>query len=428
MPSGKGRDGEPKGVIDVVMNFTSSLPASRFWEIRVSQIPFSQRAPAGCLQYFTGNDGVIQVEITGFSFNSRVHHHHIIFYVFCRLSISPKTDDIYRIKSIAHVFAKRRECAPSLTSHAMNKHFALDQRKCHIGPTICIRIRIKLNTAGFRKTDYIRRTVCTRMECLLRTECISDQMDCRKCILDHRVCSICSTRMGHQVNETKSIQISFRFYKIDHIPLAVPGIYSTNSGGGGGPGGGSSGVGQPIQGDQFSSPSNATIMNDSINGTMSANETSTSSTTTSTTSTTSTTPAPQDDELEGSGDDGDDGGGNDAGGFFSLSSLLTRASLFRSFEPKPSKRSGRQYYSACNDRITMPCIVEDFIATGAGSVPSCSPVHCGSSLCPGGNLPCRIESTVAPFGLGIHFGDGRFKGSAEDNIGACLRYNQLACV
>lgn len=68
VPNGKSRDGEATGVIDVVMNFTSSLAASRFWEIRVSQIPFSQRAPAGCLQYFTGNEGIIQV-IFYFIFN-----------------------------------------------------------------------------------------------------------------------------------------------------------------------------------------------------------------------------------------------------------------------------------------------------------------------------------------------------------------------
>lgn len=59
--NGKSREGEAVRDIDVVMNFTSALPSSRFWEIRVSQIPFSQRAPTGCLQYFTGNDGVIQV-------------------------------------------------------------------------------------------------------------------------------------------------------------------------------------------------------------------------------------------------------------------------------------------------------------------------------------------------------------------------------
>lgn len=61
VPNGKSRDGEATGVVDVIMNFTSSLAASRFWEIRVSQIPFSQRAAAGCLQYFTGNEGIIQV-------------------------------------------------------------------------------------------------------------------------------------------------------------------------------------------------------------------------------------------------------------------------------------------------------------------------------------------------------------------------------
>lgn len=64
MPNGKSRDGEATGVVDVVMNFTSSLAASRFWEIRISQIPFSQRAPAGCLQYFTGNEGIIQVNFS----------------------------------------------------------------------------------------------------------------------------------------------------------------------------------------------------------------------------------------------------------------------------------------------------------------------------------------------------------------------------
>lgn len=60
--SGKAREGEEVSKdVEVVMNFTSALSPSRFWEIRVTQIPFSQRAPAGCLQYFTGNEGVIQV-------------------------------------------------------------------------------------------------------------------------------------------------------------------------------------------------------------------------------------------------------------------------------------------------------------------------------------------------------------------------------
>lgn len=63
MLNGKAKDGEANNTVEILMNFTSPFAASRFWEIRVSQIPFSQRAPAGCLQYFTGNEGIIQVKI-----------------------------------------------------------------------------------------------------------------------------------------------------------------------------------------------------------------------------------------------------------------------------------------------------------------------------------------------------------------------------
>lgn len=211
----------------------------------------------------------------------------------------------------------------------------------------------------------------------------------------------------------------------------MPGALGVNPAGGAGGGGGGGGGGVPgspngqqtnqqIQGDQFSSPDNATI----VNGTMTTNVTEVTSTTTTT-----TLAPPQNDEVEGSGDgdeDADDDG--DVGSFFSLGSLLTRAALFRSFSSHQTKRSPRQFFSSCSDRITMPCIVEDFISAGMGSVPSCSPIHCGNSLCPGGNAACRVESTVTPFGLGIHFGDGTFKGSPEDNIGACIRFNQLKCV
>lgn len=33
---------------------------SRLWEVKVTQIPFTQRAPAGCLQYHTGVKGLVQ--------------------------------------------------------------------------------------------------------------------------------------------------------------------------------------------------------------------------------------------------------------------------------------------------------------------------------------------------------------------------------
>ena len=125
-----------------------------------------------------------------------------------------------------------------------------------------------------------------------------------------------------------------------------------------------------------------------------------------------------------------------ASGFFSLPSFpsifpsfLTRGLFGASQLASESRRSSKQLFnSACTDRITLPCVVEDFIAAGMGNVPNCFPVHCGNTLCPNGVLPCRVESTVTPFGLGVHFGDGQDKGSPEDNIGACLRYNQLNCL
>lgn len=91
-------------------------------------------------------------------------------------------------------------------------------------------------------------------------------------------------------------------------------------------------------------------------------------------------------------------------------------------------RQPRQFFPSCTDRITLPCIIEDFIGAGMGKVPGCEPIHCGSALCSSGQSPCRIETSVTPFSLGIHFGDGVDKGSPEDNIGACLKYNQVACL
>lgn len=47
--------------IDLMLNFAPRFLPTRLWEIRIAQIPFSQRAPAGCLQYFTGTEGLFQV-------------------------------------------------------------------------------------------------------------------------------------------------------------------------------------------------------------------------------------------------------------------------------------------------------------------------------------------------------------------------------
>ncbi|KAL7741846.1 hypothetical protein ACLKA6_012064 [Drosophila palustris] len=47
-------------LIEISLNVSKRFLPMRLWEIRVLQIPFSQRAPAGCLQYHTGVEGVIQ--------------------------------------------------------------------------------------------------------------------------------------------------------------------------------------------------------------------------------------------------------------------------------------------------------------------------------------------------------------------------------
>lgn len=150
----------------------------------------------------------------------------------------------------------------------------------------------------------------------------------------------------------------------------------------------------------------------------------------------------EDQAIEGSGGVAD--AAVPASGFFSLPTFPAFPSFFssglfgtsRDFIDDNddlvtiSSRQGRQIFdSDCKDRITLPCVVEDFIGAGMGNVPSCLPVHCGDSLCDFGALPCRIESTVKPFGLGFHFGDGQSqdKGGPEDNIGACLKYNQVSC-
>lgn len=136
--------------------------------------------------------------------------------------------------------------------------------------------------------------------------------------------------------------------------------------------------------------------------------------------------ATSDDDAAADDADAADGSGDDGGGFFGG---LPSFSSFFSRSMKTNHRQGRQFSSTCTDRITTPCVVEDFIAAGMGTVPDCRPVHCGKSLCPNGlDTGCRIESTVAPFGIGVHFGEGADKGSPEDNFGACLRYNQMACV
>lgn len=146
--------------------------------------------------------------------------------------------------------------------------------------------------------------------------------------------------------------------------------------------------------------------------------------------------APEEVQADEPAEEEGSGGGGFFGGFpsFSFPSFPSFPSFFRTFSSRQSRsmmysdRQSRQLFSPCTDRITLPCIVEDFIGAGMGDIPSCIPVHCGSSLCQAGVSSCKLETSVTPFHIGVHFGDGKVnKGSPEDNIGACLRYKQLPC-
>lgn len=43
--------------LTIKVNLNQRSVATRLWEIRISQIPFSSKAPSGCMQYFTGSEG-----------------------------------------------------------------------------------------------------------------------------------------------------------------------------------------------------------------------------------------------------------------------------------------------------------------------------------------------------------------------------------
>ncbi|XP_066252681.1 uncharacterized protein [Euwallacea similis] len=83
----------------------------------------------------------------------------------------------------------------------------------------------------------------------------------------------------------------------------------------------------------------------------------------------------------------------------------------------------------CNDKIVLPCDSDELLMPGfLGMAPSsCSLEHCGPSLCPSGISPCRIESSVQPFNIAVHFGPSNTNTSPEDNLGMCLSYEQIPC-
>ncbi|KAL1117664.1 hypothetical protein AAG570_003979 [Ranatra chinensis] len=83
-------------------------------------------------------------------------------------------------------------------------------------------------------------------------------------------------------------------------------------------------------------------------------------------------------------------------------------------------------FRECNDRIIMPCDSEDFIMPG-GIMGMCNLLHCGNTFCSSGDRPCKIESSIKPFSIRVQFGPGTKDESPEDNLGMCLKFEQLPC-
>ncbi|GAB0093424.1 uncharacterized protein DMENIID0001_085650 [Sergentomyia squamirostris] len=319
--------------IDILLNLTESVFLPRLWEIRVAQIPFSQRAPAGCLQYFTGGEGLIQT--FNYAENGR---------------------------------------------HLANQNYR----------------------------------ACIRQETGM-------------CSIAYEPCNPFSFRIGQR-------QMYYGGY---------PGYPGGAGGGGGFPGGFAGGPGGfgpggvPLGMVNSAPPGSGGVLSDSVATDAATNGAAADSVPAADggggdglpgDGAASPADGAADDASDGVANDevdenaADDGEGSGGGGFFSSLSSLFSFRGWRSLE----ERQSRQFFPYCWDRITLPCIVEDFI--GSSAVSMCQPVHCGSSLCPPGQTPCRVETSVTPFGIGFHFGDGVNKGSPEENIGACLRWIQMPCL
>ncbi|KAL9927628.1 uncharacterized protein ACN427_001720 [Glossina fuscipes fuscipes] len=342
-------------VVDISLKFAQRFLPTRLWEIRIAQISFSQRAPPGCLQYFTGNEGVLQ------TFNFADNGRHL-------------ANQNYKI------------CIRQETDMCSIVYQPCDEQSFRIG------LSSPIANGGLISNGN-------------------------------------SSQMGGTVSQTISDNVNFLL--MNFTTLSTSEETSATS--------------------ATTTTVATTAVVNTENTTTATGGTTAGSSIVSSTTTTEIPSTPLRDDVEGSGDDDDaatrfgptPSGANVSrrprpvsGGFDILGLLRTafdfdwrnRHRRVPPFVPLSNFRRKRQFYSNCRDRLTMPCIIEDFIESGLGPLPGCEPVHCGAQFCSSGIWPCRIESTVTPFYVGIHFGDGAGKGSAEDNIGACLRFQQAQCM
>ncbi|XP_053673742.1 uncharacterized protein LOC128724002 [Anopheles nili] len=333
-------------LIELEMNFASRSFAQRLWEIRVSQIPFSQRSPTGCMQYFTGTEGLIQT--FNFAENGRYLANHNYRACIrqekgmCSVAYEPCDDQSFRIGlpgsggSFGGAGGGGVPAGPLASPGFPGVPGAT-------------------GTGPFSDPSLADDPLAPAADIPVETAPIADPV-------------------------------------VEAPPEAPPAADLEPA------------ADEPVAAE--TDPEEVAA-----------------------------------DDPEAVADDEGSGGGT--GGFFDgfFPSFFSR-SIFDEDGDENDRKDGRRRGRSgrlqgwqsrqfeginCLDRITLPCIVEDFIGVGMGDLPTCRPVHCGNSLCPPGVSPCRVETSVTPFRLGIHFGEGIDRGSPEDNIGACIRYNQIPC-
>ncbi|XP_034667961.1 uncharacterized protein LOC117901360 [Drosophila subobscura] len=392
--------------IDISLSLSNRLLPLRIWEMSVVQIPFSQRAPAGCLQYHTGLEGVLQ------TFNFAENGRHLANQNYricvrqetdmCSIMYQPCDEQSFRIGGGGRM-------SSGTTAFSLNDDGGGTAGSAEPAAA-------QSDTAGGGATAAGGGTTAPPANGVTTTAAPTS--------------TSLMQMLANMANSTTTTLMSMMSSNSTAASSASPSTASSST-------------------VAMTTTTTSTTPTPLRSSTAAATEESTS-----TSSSEAPASSPASDDVEGSG--GEDGTDDDDGGFLFFRSPPTTEEPGFSRRPRPvgsspsggfdlfgflrnafdlqlgrrRRREARQFFSTCTDRITMPCIIEDFIGTGLGPLPGCEPVHCGAQFCSSGVWPCRIESTVTPFYIGVHFGDGVGvgKGSAEDNVGACLRFNQVQCM
>ncbi|ALC38601.1 CG17264 [Drosophila busckii] len=396
VPANQSSSSEQEQLIEINLNLSARFLPIRLWELRVAQIPFSQRAPAGCLQYHTGLEGVMQT--FNFADNGRhlANQHYRVCVRqesdMCSIMYQPCDEQSFRIGgggAGGGAFLTSSSNSPGAVANNPTSGASLSSSTAG-----SLSNRISSTTTA---PSRVSTTSSAGINAASSTATSSE-----------------TTASVTPIPVRSSTASSEPATEASVAPSAAP----------------------------SSSPAPAATAPPTQSPAPSASPSP---------STTTAAAAPANDDVEGSGGEQDDSVFNFFGttarpgvsrrprpvnsnasssGGFDLLGFLRSAFDLRVRHRRRRSRQSRQFFSTCTDRITMPCIIEDFIGTGLGPLPGCEPVHCGSQFCSSGVWPCRIESTVTPFYIGVHFGDGAgaAKGSPEENIGACLRYQQVQCI